>query len=273
MGSQVEEQEVLRRYLLGELSAESQRSLEERLMTDDELYDELLMAEDDLVDQYLAGALSGHVREAFESRFLATPESRQKLSFASALRKHVAAAPQPRTEAEKSEPPTPARRHLLHTLFGPRRPALSWALAAVLLLAACTAAFIMVRTWRGRAGGGPEIAARVFTAELKPGAVRRSGEEMRRIAPPEDATLVRLELESPSGDGRGYRASLLADDGRTLFSRDDLEAREEGGSLHVPFDVPAELLPRGDYRVKLSRLADGDATPEDIATYSFRVAR
>ena len=273
MGLQVEEQDILRRYLLGELPAESQRSLEERLMTDGELYDELLMAEDELVDQYLAGALSGPVREAFERRFLAIPECRQKLSFASALRKQIAAAEQPQPEAEKSAPPPPVRTSPLHILFQPGRPAVSWALAAVILLTVTAGAFLIVRAWRGRDAGRTEIAARVYTAELKPGAVRRSGEEMRRLAPPENVNVVRLNLESPSGDGRGYRAILLADDGRTLLSRDNLEARAEGGALYVPFDVPAELLTRGDYRVKLSRLAADGATPEDLASYSFRVSR
>lgn len=271
MDSQVEEQEILCQYLLGELSAESQRSLEERLMADGELYQELLMAEDDLVDQYLAGELSGRVREMFERRFLATPECRQKLNFASALRKCVAAAEQP--ETEKSEPSPPVRGRLLHLLFRPGRPAVNWALAAALLLTVAVAGFMTFRTWRGRVAGGPEIAAHVFTAELKPGGVRGSGEEMRRITPPEDANVVRLELDSPVGEGRGYHAALLADDGRTLLSRDDLEARERGGARYVPFDIPAELLTRGDYRVKLSRLAADGTTPEDVASYSFRVAR
>lgn len=281
MGSQVEEQDVLRRYLLGDLPAESQRSLEERLMTDGGLYEELLMAEDDLVDQYLAGTLAARAREAFERSFLATPERRHKLSFAAALRKYVATAERPqqrRPETEKSGPSTHARGRLLRGLFRPARPAVGWALAAALLLAAATAAFVAVRSWRA---GGPELAARVFIAELKPGAVRQAGEEMRRVAPPADASVVRLELqwpsgvglETPPGGGQGFRAVLLADDGRALLSRDGLEAREKGGARYVTFDVPAGLLTRGDYRVKLSRLADGGATPEDVASYSFRVAR
>jgi hypothetical protein len=272
LDSQVEEQEILCQYLLGDLSAESQRSLEERLMTDGELYQELLMAEDDLVDQYLAGELSGRVREMFERRFLATPECRQKLSFASALRKCVATAEQSKPEAEKSEPSLPVWESLLHLLFRPRRPAVNWALAAALLLTVAAAGFMTFRAWRGRVAGGPEIAAHVFTAELKPGGVRGSGEEMRRITPPADANVVRLELDSPVGEGRGYHAALLVD-GRTLLSRDDLESRERGGARYVLFDVPAELLTRGDYRVKLSRLAADGTTPEDVASYSFRVTR
>jgi len=273
LDSQVQGQETLRLYLLGDLPAESQRSLEERLMTDSELYDELLMAEDELVDQYLDGALLGRERESFERRFSATPECRRKLSFASALRKHIAAAGLPRPEAEKSEAPSPARWGLLHTLFRPERPAVSWALAAALLLTVAAAAFLTVRTWRGRVGG-PEIAARVFTAELKPGAASRGGgEELKRVAPPADATVVRLELESPPGEEGGLRAALLADDGRTLLSRDGLEARKGDGARYVTLDVPADLLQRGDYRVKLSRRAGDAAAPEDIATYSFRVTR
>lgn len=266
MEPRVEEQNILRQYLLGDLPAESRRSLEERLMTDEGFYEELLMAEDDLMDQYLDGTLTGLTREVFEGRFLAVSEGRRKLRFASALREYVAAAEQPEPEPEEAGPVPPARGRLLRLLF-PERPALGWALAAALLMVAA-AVLVTVRNLRG-----PEVAARVYTAELRPGSVRQSGDDMKRIAPPPDAAVVRLELESSSEAGPGYRAVLLGDDGRTLLSRDGLETRERDGTLYVPFDVPAELLTRGDYRVKLSRIAADGATPEDLASYSFRVAR
>jgi hypothetical protein len=39
----------------------------------------------------------------------------------------------------------------------------------------------------------------------------------------------------------------------------------------VVVPVPSELLPRGDYLLKLSGLREG-AEPESLATYPFRVA-
>jgi hypothetical protein len=252
------------------LPAESRESLEERLMTDGELYDELLMAEDDLVDQYLAGSLSVEGLESFERNFLTTDERRRKLSFASAFRRYVAAAEEPTPSAESIARPEPPRRSLFSSLFNFGHPALGRALAAALVLALAVAAFVAVRSWRG--AGGAEVAAHVFNVELTPGAVRQAGDEIKRVTPPADATVVRLELESQSEDARGYRATLLSDDGRALLTRESLEARESGGARRVSFDVPAELLTRGDYRVKLSRRT-ADGSYEDIASYSFRVAR
>lgn len=84
------DQEIIRSYLLGQMSEESQRRrVEERLLTDDKFFKELEMIEDEIIDQYVSGQLSPDEIRLFEDRFLATPERRQKLRFAQALRRYV----------------------------------------------------------------------------------------------------------------------------------------------------------------------------------------
>lgn len=86
-------QEVIRRYLLGDVADEVQRqSIEERLLTDDEYYEELLVEEDELIDCYLSGALTDSEQRQFEMHFLVTPERHQKLRFARALSRVVSEA-------------------------------------------------------------------------------------------------------------------------------------------------------------------------------------
>src|ERR1041384_503134 len=103
------DQTTIRQYLLGELSDEAQRQqVEERLLTDDDFFQELEITEDELIDQYLTGALTADERRNFESHFLAAPERQRKLSFARALRKCVEAAAvqtgqQQRSQRSKSE--------------------------------------------------------------------------------------------------------------------------------------------------------------------------
>jgi CHAT domain-containing protein/Tfp pilus assembly protein PilF len=101
-----EEEERLRQYLLGELSSEEQQQqLEKRLLTDDSVFEELLIAEDDLIDSYLSGELIGEEKERFENHFLATEERRRKLQFSKTLRKYVAAESAPVTDSTPEKKP------------------------------------------------------------------------------------------------------------------------------------------------------------------------
>jgi hypothetical protein len=81
----------MKKYLLGELAESVQQELEQRLMTSNEYFEELLVAEDELVDEYLHGALSAHEQEKFDNHFLCTPERREKLMFSRSLQRYVSA--------------------------------------------------------------------------------------------------------------------------------------------------------------------------------------
>src|SRR5205085_6933067 len=97
----------------GELSDEAQRQqVEQRLLTDDDFFQELEISEDELIDQYLTAALTPDERRNFESHFLAATERQRKLGFARALRKYVgeAAAETPQQQTSKPyQPPVWAR--------------------------------------------------------------------------------------------------------------------------------------------------------------------
>ena len=83
---------------------------------------------------------------------------------------------------------------------------------------------------------------------------------------------MRLKLELPANDYLTYQVVLQTDDKRTLYTQDNLKAQATGGAPAIFFDVPAALLTRGDYRVKLNGLTAAGA-PEEVTSYSFRVAR
>ena len=103
MSHAVDERQICQ-YLLGKLGLEEQQRFEEQLMTQESLFDELMVLEDELIDDYLKGTLSPVDRADFEKHFLATPERQQKLQFAQALRKHVAAAALQQSPAPLSRP-------------------------------------------------------------------------------------------------------------------------------------------------------------------------
>src|SRR5262245_14977393 len=79
----------MKKYLLGELAESEQQELEQRLMTSNEYFEELLVAEDELVDESLHGKLSAREQEQFDHHFLCTPERREKLRFSRSLQQYV----------------------------------------------------------------------------------------------------------------------------------------------------------------------------------------
>jgi CHAT domain-containing protein/tetratricopeptide (TPR) repeat protein len=89
MSEEVNDEGHLRKYLLGELNEAEQQAVEERLMTESELFALLPVVEDELIEDYLGELLSSDERGKFESFFVSTPERRRKLSFAMALRRYV----------------------------------------------------------------------------------------------------------------------------------------------------------------------------------------
>ncbi|HVQ39170.1 MAG TPA: tetratricopeptide repeat protein, partial [Pyrinomonadaceae bacterium] len=105
MAKNYDDQSLLRRYLLNQLTGDEQEKLEQRLMADDKLFEQVPAAEDELIDQYLADLLSKEEEEMFEKHFLATPERQQKLRFGKALQKYVTthASPAPKKNLTQSE--------------------------------------------------------------------------------------------------------------------------------------------------------------------------
>src|ERR1043165_6819285 len=83
------DEKTIRQYLLGDMGGAEMSSFEERMMTDDDLFEMLLAVEDDLIDERAADELSPEERARFDSYFLATPERRERLELARALHEYA----------------------------------------------------------------------------------------------------------------------------------------------------------------------------------------
>lgn len=84
------EKTELRKYLLGNIAVEiEQERIEERLMIDDEYFQEMLWQEEELVQDYVDKELDSDEIQAFENHFLISDERREKVIFAHALRKYI----------------------------------------------------------------------------------------------------------------------------------------------------------------------------------------
>src|SRR2546422_871276 len=93
MTSSPEIQGNIKKYLLGQLAGADLEEIEQRVLTDDEFYEEVQIMEDELVDEYVNAELSPDERRLFEKNFLADPESRHKLRLGRALDRHLSAQP------------------------------------------------------------------------------------------------------------------------------------------------------------------------------------
>ena len=92
---------VLKKYLLGDASAEEQESVDNWLMSDKQGYDLLEAAEDDLIDDVLAQRLEGRDLRLFNEKFLSTPERQRKFQLSLSFQRAVAAA-QSQKESKRS---------------------------------------------------------------------------------------------------------------------------------------------------------------------------
>jgi hypothetical protein len=121
---------LIRRYLLEDLSEEEREHIEQLLMLQDEFYQELLYAEDDLIDDYIFGRLPDEDQPKFKKRFLQVPQLRQSVKLTAALRKH-ALETTPLVVAEAPVPSSPTVFDSLRSFF--TRPAVGLAFSAMLL--------------------------------------------------------------------------------------------------------------------------------------------
>jgi CHAT domain-containing protein/Tfp pilus assembly protein PilF/anti-sigma-K factor RskA len=89
MAYQNQDDGLIRRYLLGQLGEDEREQLEERMMVDNELFDQVLLAEDEMIEEYVQRELSESDRTEFEASFLSTPEGRQQVTYTKALSRYV----------------------------------------------------------------------------------------------------------------------------------------------------------------------------------------
>jgi hypothetical protein len=80
-----ESEDLIERYLLGELPVAERIALENEYLADKAKYDQVCRVEDDLLYRYARGALSQADRERVERQYLTNPWRRRHLEFAKAL--------------------------------------------------------------------------------------------------------------------------------------------------------------------------------------------
>lgn len=134
-------EQLIVRYLLGDLPEEDQVRIEDRAFSDRAYRRDIEDAENDLIDDYVRGALSETERRQFERRFFASAERRRKVEFARALARIVAA-----NTTEKAARPAVRWRDALAVFLRGPHPALQFSLAAATLILLAGLSWLVIET-------------------------------------------------------------------------------------------------------------------------------
>ena len=224
----------IRDYLLGHLSAEEQEEIEERLMIDDDLFDELEVSKDELVEEYCAGELSHSDQEWFEQHYLASNEGR---------RSHAAAVALSALKCESVDPPTPAPQKLTwFELIWDFMNAHRWAVAA-----ATSTAIVILVVGISIFRPGPSTS---YAFTLNSTVSNRSSGSARYLKVPlnPDIRELRITLQLPEGVTRGtdYRVEL---DDRGEAQTSLKPASHDANSVVVV--IPAKSVAENLYALRL----------------------
>jgi len=98
---------LLRRYLLGELSEADQTALEQELLADSGRFDQVWAIENKLIDSYVRGEMSGADRQGFEGYYLASPLHRNRVAIAESFLKDIDRTVEGGIEVRETDPVVP----------------------------------------------------------------------------------------------------------------------------------------------------------------------
>lgn len=85
MRGSTKQEDLMIRYLLGELSEEERTRIEELFFTDDQFFEQLMAVEDALTDEYALGNLRPAEREQFRQAMQASPSTMREVEFVRGL--------------------------------------------------------------------------------------------------------------------------------------------------------------------------------------------
>ncbi|HEV2765593.1 MAG TPA: hypothetical protein VGV38_21600 [Pyrinomonadaceae bacterium] len=286
MSRQIDEEGLLRNYLMGDLDEATREQVEERLLGDDGFAERLSAAQDALLDDYVFGTLAPGERESFDRNFVFDEERHRKLTFARALKIYVDEHGPPSPERRDSRPTPPAWKKPL-TFIQAHKTGAAVTAAALLLLLLAPPLLRRLRTpdpadlLRERRAAVERRVAEFNKRPADPNVkalpsaelallrtLRREDGTMPRVVLTDDIKLLTLKLPLPEERHENYSALVLTVEGDELFAVPNLTPRLDAGGATVPLSIPADVLKTGDYQVLLRAAVGG--SPE-VGRYNFRV--
>src|ERR1051325_5645535 len=222
----VDNADLMRRYLLAQVSDAERESLEAQFMTDVEFQEQVLIAEEELIADYLDDNLSARDKSAFGDRYLSSAYQQERLEVAQALKRYCEKSPTANQEAINTEAPGQEATNHDETprvpagLFGQR--AAVYATAAVVLIVAIVGGWVLLRN-SGQGFGQQFVALNSrgannnpdLTLTLYPDTLR--GNEIPGIRQGREE-VVELSLVLSSHEHQTYRVTLRSPNSSDSYS-------------------------------------------------------
>jgi len=275
MDSNLHDNDLLRSYLLGELSEPDVDRLELRLLEDDELFELSEAVEADLLAAYARGELTVAEGERVLHRLASSAGGQRRLALARSLN----------TIASESQP-APAPVVPLRRRAAPApRPWTRWAaLAATLVIAVAGALWLHPQRLQttvtpvppqpAKTSPGPEptspvppnppipspppppprpIPVKPFVITLlfiNPRGAEESGEEVKEFTVPAGTRTVEIQIDPEElGERKSFHVAVRNEGHKLVWEKNHLAPRLDGV---MALDVPAEDLPSGSYEVAVT---------------------
>lgn len=240
------DQAKIREYLLGKLTDAEQEKIEQRLMVEDDLFQELEISKGELIEEYRAGELSQKEKQSFAC-FLSTPEGRSRHAFAVAIERLQQTAPEPQSVGWFER-----FRQLL------QKP--QWAVPA----AASAALMVVVAVVGIRSLQQPP---KFVAVTLTNNAISRAAgdNQYQTVTVPPDVSELRITLTLPKPATQGAHYSVDLDNRREITSFEPSGQNENSVSIVVP----TGKVPPGPYALTIYE-TKADGTKQQIpGTYFF----
>jgi hypothetical protein len=288
------QEQLMRRYLLGELPEAEQVALEERVFADEAHLEEVCAIENQLVDDYVRGRLTRRDHTQFEMLLQA---------------------------ADAAQAAAPSSAWLASWWVALRGPQFAWGLAlANLLLFVGLGSWLWLERTRLQAQltalrteqtstqareralaqqvatqgqqnerlanelaqlrerqtaqvhAAPQPTRPTILSFLLTASLLRGGSEPQHLTLPRGTSQIELKLRLETHAYTSYEAVLHTVEGTEVLRRRQLQARPGPNGALVALKVPTPQLPAGDYILTLSGQTTAGQT-EELNRYFFRVIR
>jgi hypothetical protein len=274
-----QEHGLIRQYLLGELDEELREQLEQRVISDSNYKQEVLITEGELLDEFVSGELSPQDRALFLRNFLASPAQRRKLETAKALSAYA---------ADHKNPDQPAvvedgwLKGLL-AFFRSRNRFMqfSWVTVALLVLVGSAALIYWMVTSQKQSyhdelltlnqpsspvlEPGPSVAS----AQLAP-LLFRGSSDAKTIIVTSETDKLQLQLATAAGAPAKYHVTLKENGGAEVFQLNDISTRQVGSNSMLVLQIPVKMLTANEYVVEV---LENRSSADSLIVYSFRIQR
>lgn len=301
------QENLMLRYLLGDLSEAEQVALEQEYFADSEKFEQVWALENELVDNYVRGSLPKQERALFERNYLASPQHQSRVAVARNL---VQAADETIIVENNPAPIKSTTSWWSNLLASLQLTQLAWGGAAALaMLLLALGGWWYLRNSsapteqiaRQDSPASPVLVPSVTTPSPLPiasetpksvlptptpqpsqsarpavpavlafalgGALRNSG-EIHRLSIPPGTKQVRMRIRLEDAEYQRYQIRLRTIGGDEVLTQQSLQP--VGQAVFVT--IPTNKLPHGDYSLTLSGVSQaGDA--EELTKYFLRVTQ